>query len=275
LLADNWPMPAKIIGELLKSHLEAVSLLGEASHRQALAAWSTADSGTKFSAAQAARLAYEELRHRLEPRRSRPVHFDVGLLVLAVVATGLAMLDLVELRGLLDGPESAALALATTAVWLTIAWLAAVAGRRRGWALLSAIIGVAIALTLLLAALHGFASPPGWPTVGGRTRGSVVLGVLIAVFILVLVTGAAEFIAHMEPTSLLVARRRWHRARSYYEHAVRTQQADLEAAAIAAEAWLGLVRTCVTTIAEGEEQLIGETMTLAAALLESGRPKPP
>ena len=47
--ADDWPTPARIIGELLTSHPEAESLLAEAGHRQALAAWSTADTGTKFT----------------------------------------------------------------------------------------------------------------------------------------------------------------------------------------------------------------------------------
>lgn len=275
MLPDDWPTPTKIIGELLKSHPEGASLLAEASHCQALAAWSTADSGLKFRVAQAARLAYEELRHRLEPRRGRPVHFDVGVLFLAVLGVGLAMLDLIELSGLLDGPGSVLLALAATAVWMTIAWLAAVAGRRRRWALVSAIIGAAITLGLLLIALHGLAPHPGWPTVGGRSRGSGVFGALGGAFILVLVAGAAALIAHMERASLLVARRRWHRARSDHEEAIQTRQADLEAAAVASEAWLGLVRVWVTTIARGDEQLIGETMALAVALIESGRSKLP
>lgn len=273
--ADDWPTPARIIGELLTSHPEAGSLLAEASHRQALAAWSAADTGTKFRGAQAARRAYEELWHRLEPRRGRPVPFDVGLLVLAVVGGGLAMLDLVELSGLPGGPGPALLALAATAVWMTIASLAAVTGRRRRWALLSGIVAAAMALGLLLVALHAFAPHPGWPAADGRSRGGGILGVLVAAFILVLVAGAAALIARMEPAGLLAARRRWHGTRASYEEAVRVQQADLEAAAIATEAWLGLVRAWVTTVARGEEQLIAETVALAVALAETGRAKLP
>ena len=86
--AYDWPTPTRIIGELLTSHLEAESLLAEAGHRQALAAWSAADTGTRFRRAQAARRAYEELWHRLEPRRGRPVPFDVGLLVSRLRAAG-------------------------------------------------------------------------------------------------------------------------------------------------------------------------------------------
>lgn len=271
---DNWPTPTRIIGELLTSHPEAESLLAEAGHRQALAAWSTADAGKKFSGAQAARRGYEELWHRLEPRRGRSVPFEVGLLVLAVAGAGLAMLDLVELSGLSGGAGPALLALAATAVWATIAWLAAVTGRRRRWALLSGVVAAAMALGLLLVALHAFAPHPGWPAAGGRSRGGI-LGVLVAAFILLLVAGAAALIAHMEPADLLAARRRWHRARAGDEEAVQVWQADLEAAAVATEAWLGLVRAWVTTVVKGEEQLIGETVALAVALAETGRPKLP
>lgn len=111
--ADDWPTPTRIIGELLTSHLEAESLLAEAGHRQALAAWSAADTGTRFRGAQAARRAYEELWHRLEPRRRR-------------------------------------------------------------WALLSGIVAAAMALEVLLVALHAFAPHQGWPTAGDRSRGDPV-----------------------------------------------------------------------------------------------------
>lgn len=275
MLPDDGPTPAKIIGELLKTHPEAGSLLAEASHCQALVAWSTADSGIKLQVAQAARLAYEELRHRLEPRGGRPVHFDVGLLFLAALGVGLVMLNLIELSGVLDRSGLVLLALAATAVWVTIAWLAAVAGRRRRWGLVAAVVGAAIVLGLLLVAVHGLAPPPGWPTVGGRSRGSRFFGALAGAFIVVLVAGAAGLIARMEPVRLFVARRLWHRARSDHKAAVQTRQADLEAAAIASESWFGLVRTWVTTIARGEDRLIAETMAFAVALLESGRPKLP
>jgi hypothetical protein len=276
VLPDNWPTPAKIIGDLLRSHPEAASLLAEASHRQALAAWSGAESGIRFQAAQAARLAYEELRHRLDPRRARRVHFDVGLSLLTLLTAGLAMLDLMELSGPLDRLGSVVFALAATGVWLTIAWLAALAGLQRRWIVVSAIGTAAIALGLLLVALHGLAPHPGWLMVGGRFRGSVLAGTVGGAFIIALVAGAAAFIARMEPASLLVARRRWHRARSGHEEAMRTGQADLGAAVVALEAWLGLVRATATMIAmAGEEQLIEETMTLAVGLVEVGRPTPP
>ncbi len=81
--------------------------------------------------------------------------------------------------------------------------------------------------------------------------------------------------AHMESASLFVARRRWHRARAAHEAAARTAQDDLEAAAIATEAWLGLVRTQASAVAGDDEHLVHETVALAAALPESGRPQLP
>ena len=58
---DHRPTPATIIGALLTSHPEAASLLAEASHWRALAMCSAVFTRVKFTAAQAARLAYEEL----------------------------------------------------------------------------------------------------------------------------------------------------------------------------------------------------------------------
>jgi hypothetical protein len=273
VLPAHGPTPAKIIGELLNSHPEAASLLAEASHCRALAVCSAATVRLKFAAAQAARLAYEELRHRLEPRRRHPIHFGAGLLLLLVLGAGLAMLVLIELSTLLGGLRSVLPALAATAVWLTAAWLAAVAARQRRWALVAAIIGGAIVLGLLLVALHGFGPHPGWPAVSGHAHGSLVLGILTGAFILVLTAGAATIVAHLEPASLLVARRRWYQARTAHAEAVEMEQADAEAAAIAAEAWLGLVRAWVTAAAAGEEPLVQDTVALAASLVGSGRPQ--
>ena len=252
--------PTQIIGELLARHPEAASLQGEASHRQALAVCSAALVGRLFTEAQAARLGYDELRHRLDSRRRHPVHFGVGLLLLAVLGAGLTMLDAIEL----GGARSVLLALAAAAVWVTVAWLAALAGRERRWAPVAAIIGGTVFLCLLLVFLHGLDH-------GGR--GGSVLGIVVGVFILALVTGAAVLIAHMEPASLLVARWRWHRARAAHEAAVKTEREDVAAAAVATEVWLGLVRTQAAASAGDDEQLVHETVTLAAALLGSGRPQ--
>ena len=104
-------------------------------------------------------------------------------------------------------------------------------------------------------------------------RGGSALGILVGVFILALVTGAAVLIAHMEPASLLVARWRWHRARAAHDVAVKTERDDVAAAAVATEAWLGLVRTQAAASAGDDEQLVHETVTLAVALLGSGRPQ--
>ncbi len=270
---DHRPTPATIIGELLTSHPEAASLLAEASHWRALAMCSAVSTRVKFTAAQAARLAYEELRHRLEPRRRHPVHFGLGLLLLLVVAAGLTMLVLIELSDWLGGSRSALPALAATAVWLTVAWLAALAVLRRRWALVTAVIGTAILLELLLVALHGL-SPGGTPA-GAQDHDSTVFGILTGAFILVLTAGAAVLMAHMESPSLLAARQRWHRARAAYEEEAATHQADAETAAVAVQAWLGLVRARVTEIAADDERLLCDAVALAAVLVERSRPELP
>jgi hypothetical protein len=262
--------PAKIVGELLGSHPEAESLLAEAGRRRALAASSAAESGQKFAAAQAARLGYETLRHRLEPRRAHLVHFDVGLLLLSAPSAGIVMLSLFELRGLGDGAASGIpLALAATAVWMTLAWLAAAAACRRALSLVFGIVGVSAVLGVLLAALHALAPGPGLPPV----RGAVLSGALAAALIFGLSACASAVVGRLEPASLVSARRRWHRARSDYDRTERIRQADLEAAAIALEAWLELVRVRVIMVSDGDERRVHEAMALAAELLEAGRPQ--
>jgi hypothetical protein len=265
-MPGHTPTPAQIVGGLLTGHPEAVSLQAEASHCRALADCSAANVGKEFTAAQAARLGYDELRHRLDSRRRRPIHFCAGLLLLVVLGAGLTMLDEVELSGIFGGLSAVLTALAATAVWLTGAWLAALASRERSWTLVVAIVGGGIFLAVLLATLHGFDPRPGWPA---------AFGVLVGMFILVLAAGAAVLIAHLEPASLHVARRRWHRARAAHKAAVQREQADAEAASVATEAWFGLVRTQASAAAGGEEHLVRETVVLAATLLESGRPQLP
>lgn len=259
--------PAQIVGELLAGHLEAASLLAEASHRQALARVSAANAGQALAMALAIRLGCEELRHRLDPRCRRTVHFGAGLLVLAVLGAGLTLLDIIELGGM----WSVTAALAATVMWLTGAWLAAVASRERRWPLVVAGIAAAVLLSLLLTVLQGFGPQPGEPP----SRRSPVLDVLVGVCLLVLVVGAAVLMARTESASLFLARRRWHRARAAHEAAVRAEQDDREAAAVAAEAWLSLVRTQASTAAGHDEHVARETVALAAALLDSGRPRLP
>jgi len=264
---DHRPTSAQIIGELLLNHPEAASLLARATHWRSLAVWSAATARRKLAAAQAARLAYEELGHLLEPRRRHPINFVVGLLLLLVLSAGLVMLDLIELAGL----RSVLAALAATAVWLTGAWLGAVAARQRRWTLVAAITGAAFLLGLLLVALHSVGPHAAWPAVGSRA----VFGALTGAFILVLAVGAAALMAHLEPASLLVARRRWYRARAAHEEAAETEQADAQAAAVARESWLGLVRARVTTIAADDDHLVQATVALAAAFVGNGRPQLP
>ena len=269
--SGHLPTPARIIGELLLNHPEAASLLRRARHWRSLAAWSAATARRKFAAAQDARLAYEELGHLLEPRRRRPVNFAVGLLLLLVLSAGLVMLNLIELGGL----RSVLAAVAATAAWMTGAWLGTVAARQRRWTVVAVITGAALLLGLVLVTLHGLGPHPGWRAAGGQLHEHIVFGMLIGAFILVLTAGAAVLMAYLEPASLLVARQRWYAARAAHRKAAETAQADAQAATIAAESWLGLVRDRTTAIAADEEHLVQATMALATALIGRGRPQLP
>ena len=267
---DHQETPEGIVGSLLDEHPEALVLLAEAGHRRALAACSAADAGLMFRAAQGARLGYEELRHRIDPRCQRPVDFGAGLLCLLVLAAGIAVLDFVELSGLLAVLTSGLSALAATVVWLTISWLGALAARQDRWTEMALIAAAAGLLGLLLMTLYAFTPHPGWPAIGEHAPGTTVAGILFGVLILLLTAGAGILIAGLEPPGLLPARRRWRRAQSAYEKAGATSRADHEADAIATRSWLGLVRVWATAVAPGEEQLIAEAAALAAAMIENG-----
>lgn len=264
---DHRPTPTQIIGELLSNHPEAASLLARATHWRMLAIWSAATVRRKLAAALAARLAYEELGRLLEPRGRHRINLVAGLLFLLVLCAGLVMLDLIELGGLRSVPA----ALAATVVWLTGAWLGTVAARQRQWTLVATITGAAFLLVLLLVALHSVDPHPAWPDAGRRA----IFGALTGAFILVLAAGAAALLARLEPTRLLAARRRWYRARAAYEEATETEQADAQAADIARESWLGLVRARVTTIAADDDHLVQATVARAAALVGNDRPQLP
>lgn len=263
---DDPRTPSQIMGELLTGDPEAASLLTEANHRRTLAHSSMAAARRAFAMAHGARLHYEVLRHRLDPRVRRSVGFATGLAVLVLLGAGLTLLDVIEVGGMWSLPAD----LAATAMWLTGAWLAAVASQERRWPLVIAGVAAAVLLSLLLMSLHGLGAPPGRPA----SRESLLFGVLVGVALFVLVVGAAVLMAHLESGSLFWARRRWHRARAKHEAAVRLEQDDQAAMAIATDAWLSLVRTKVSTIAD-DEHLGQEIMALATALLESDRPQLP
>jgi hypothetical protein len=249
--------PAQIIGELLAGHPEAASLQAEASHCQALARSSAARAGQAFAAAQAARLGYEEERHRLDPRRRHTVDLGAGSLILAFLGAGLTLLNAIELTGPLDRTGPVLPAPVAAAVWLTGAWVAALASRERRWGAVLALAVAATVLGLLLAALHGS---------GHR---SVVLGILISAFILALAAGAAALMAKMESSAVFLGRRRWHSARAVHAAQVRTARSDMEMATVATEAWLGLVRSRASMLAD-DGKLVRETLALAIELLPDG-----
>jgi len=264
----HMPTPSRIVGEVLTYHPEAASLLGEASHRHALAAHSTATASQALYAAQAMRVCYEELRHKLDPRYRRPVHFGAGLAILAGLGVGLAVLNGLELITVLAARMAVPITLAAVAVWLTGAWLAALAAREKRRGLLAGIIAGACVMSILLVTLHGLMPFSDRPMPWGH----IAVGVLLAVLLGAFVVAAAAVIARMEPASVFVARRRWQRARAIGEAAVGLEQDDAEAAAIAREAWLGLVRTQASTIAAGSStHVLKDTLTHASSLQETSR----
>ena len=157
------------------------------------------------------------------------------------------------------GPGRSVLpALAAAAVWLAGSWVAALASRERRWGVCLAAGTAGVLLGLLLAALRGF------------SHQNILFGTLVSVLILGLAAAAAVLMARMESSSLFAARWRWHRARAAHRAAVRIEQGDLEAATVATESWLGLVRTRASVLA-GDERLVQETVALAVDLLESGQ----
>ena len=262
------PGPSDILGRLLTSHPEAASLLAEASHRRALAERSALVTARKFQGMQVARLGYEQLAHRLDPRHHRPMTIPAGLAILAGVAAGLAVISDVELTGVFRASMIVPTAVAVMAAWLTGAWLAVLAERdgRRG--LLTAIVIVSSGASLMLAALHVLMtvprSSPVWPDAGASVLGGVL--------IIALAAGAAALMARMEPSAVFSRRRAWKRAHTEYQAAVRLEQADTEAATVAGEAWLGLVRSQAATVA-GHEGVLRDVVALALTLQEAGQPR--
>jgi len=228
----------KVSDRLLATHPEAQSLHGEAGHRHALAEQSAALVRRAFTAMQETRLGYEELRRRLDPRRTRTVHFGVALAFQAAIFMVLVGLDAVEFTGVLTG-RMTAVAVAAAAFWWGCAWLAALAVREGRRGLLGVVIAAAASLGVLLAALYADAVVPGQ----ADTRYRLGVGVGVALLILVQAAVASVLLGRTEPASVLLARRRWHRSRSEHAAAVRTHRSDIEAAIIARQEWQNLVDT--------------------------------
>jgi MFS family permease len=231
------PAARDVVGHVLDTHPEGQSLFAEAGHRRSLAGQSTKVAAEAFARVKAARVGYEALRRRLDPRSGRTLHFGVAVLLLAAVAAALVTLDVIEFTGVLSGWADAAAAAAATAAWAGCAWLAALAVREERRGRVTVIAAGAAAAGLLLAALHGEASSispaPGWHR--------FEIAVLVMLFIFALVAVATEIITRTEPASLPLARRRWHRSWDEYLAAAAVHRADAEAAVVAAQEWCSLV----------------------------------
>jgi hypothetical protein len=238
-------LDGRVTSHVLAAHPEAQSLLNEVGHCQALAEQSAAEAVRRYQVMQAARTGYEELRHRLDPRRTRTVHFGVAMGLLAALFAVLVVLNIITFDGVLAGWVTS-VAVAAAAAWIGCAWLAALALREEQRGRLAVITAAALALDVLLATLHGNAAAQPADRWYRYEVGAVAV---LLVFILVVV--AAILIARTEPASLLLARRHWQRCRSGYAEAVRIHRADAEAAAVARQGWHGLIQSYLRAPARG------------------------
>lgn len=174
------------------------------------------------------------------------------------MGVGLTLLDAIELSVVLGPVRSVLPALAAAAVWLAGSWVAALATRERRRGVCVAAGTGGVLLGLLLAALRGL------------SHQNILFGTLVSVLILGLASAATVLMARMESSSLFATRWRLRRARAAHRAAARIEQGDLEAATVATESWLGLVRTRASVLA-GDERLVQETVALAVDLLENGQ----
>jgi hypothetical protein len=228
-------------------------LLSEARHRRILADQSAAAAGRTATAADAARLRYEELRHLVDPRAQRLLSCSAGLALLVPVSAGLAVLAWLELA-VLPGREVTTAAVA--AAWIAGAWLAATTAREGHVGRAAAAWAAAAAFAALLSALHATDMPG---------QSGFLLGVLWASLSGALAVTAAWLITRMEPLAVSRARRRWRRGGARHAAAARTSLADTQSAAIAGQSWLGLVGSVVA--AQGDEQLTSDAAEVAADMI--------
>jgi hypothetical protein len=240
---------------LLSGNVEARSLYFEARHRRVLAEQSVAAAAEAASEADRTRIRHEALRHRLDPLGRRPVRCSLAIPLVVLLGAVLGGPAWIDLAGLPSGRLLGAMAAA--AAWLAAAWLAAIASRERRGRLLRVAIAGAVIVAGLIAALQGAGTAPGRPGDWGT-------GVLGAVLSLALTAVAGLLTARAEPAAVALARGRLRRARAAHDAAVRVMLADTEAAAIARESWLSLVRVLAASAAGGDAQLTEDAVAVAA-----------
>jgi uncharacterized membrane protein YhaH (DUF805 family) len=242
-----------LVGRVLTGHQEARSLLSESSHGRVMAEQSAAAADCAAAVADMARLRYEELRHRVDPRAERSLSFWTAFVLVIAIGAGLAALAQIELASLLGHEVGAA---AVAAVWIAGAWLATAARRAGHTGRAAAAWVAAVALAALLAVLHAVAVR-GW--------GQFLAGLLWAMLSAAIAVTSAALMTRAEPVALAQARGRWLRAQAHHAAAVRTSLADAQNAAIARESWLSLVRSAAAV--PGDEQLARDAADAAADMI--------
>lgn len=256
--ADRLRKARDLVFWLMSGNLEARSLYFEARHRRVLAGQSADAAAKAASEADWTRIRHEALGHRLDPRGARPVRCWLAIALVVVIGTGLGGLAWTGLAGVPAGRLLGAMSAA--AVWLADAWLGAIASRERRGSLLRMAIAGGVIVAGGIAALHGTGTAAGRPGDWGT-------GLLGAALSLALTAAAAVVIARAEPAAVTRARRRRRRAQALYDGAMRIMIADAEAAAIARESWLSLIRVLSVSAAKGDAQLSEDAVTVAAGLV--------
>jgi hypothetical protein len=220
----------RVVGELIATDPDAESCLREARHRRVLAVSLQADAAKAFAALQNARRHYEDLRNLIDPQRRRSIPHVLALGALAAAAVALFTLNRIELRAVPAGGLATPLVLGATAVWLSLAWRAALASRDHQRRQLLALLMVGAALAGLLAMLQGH-------------RHDALPGIMVALLVVSLAAASSAVIERAEPVQLLTARLQWRRAQRAHAAAARDARAATDSAATAMAAWLAFLRS--------------------------------
>ncbi len=263
--------PSQILSDLFSRCPDAVSLLAEADHRRLLAYLSAAAARHSSLTLRVARRRLDDLERRLDPRHRRQVKARAGLATLAVIAACLLLLDAIELSGVMNA-ATLPLAVCATTTWLMAAWNGALADREARHALWTLIASGTVGLTLLIGTAHTMAVSSARAQLWDHVADSAIACALIDA----LTAGACALISRIEPMTVAAARASWRRARRRHRRAVRQKRLDAEAASIATETWLNLVRQHAIAAQSDFQADVRKTvqaaLALATALVSLGRP---
>lgn len=263
--------PSQILSDLLLRHPEAASMLSEADHRRELAYLSATAERRSSGALAASRRRLEILRRRLDPRNRRRVKAGAGLAALAIITGCLVALDTVELNWV-NASDTLPLAMCATTTWLMAAWNGALADRGARQTLWTLIATGTAWLALLIGIVHALAVPSVSAHPSDRVAESAIACPLIAA----LTASASALISRIEPLAVATARASLRHSHRRHRRAARQERHDAEAATIATQAWLNLVRRHAIAVQpdfhDDAKKSVQAALALATALISLGRP---